>query len=187
VTARCSGFFVSPNGHIITAGHCAQYDDSVRDAPIERAARYAFRTGYYARRPPVGTIRKWAADDWVVRQPERHIEVAYGVASAGLPSGRTLPARLLGLRKAGGAGAQEAGDVALVKIDAEDTPALTIAPASAVEVGTEMVSIGYRPPSTRSPTRRSTRASRTARSARSRRSTAACCACTRSAPPCRPA
>src|SRR5437899_1575860 len=31
-TFRCSGFFVTPVGHIITAGHCAQFDQGVRNA-----------------------------------------------------------------------------------------------------------------------------------------------------------
>jgi serine protease Do len=143
ITLRCSGFFVSPTGHIVTAGHCAQYDDGIRDALIERAVQHAMRTGYYVHHPRLSLVRQFAKEDWVVKRPQRDIQVAYGVAAAGLPSGRTLPARLLGLRKAGGSGAQEAGDVALVKIDADDTPALTLAPSDKIEVGTETVAIGY--------------------------------------------
>lgn len=149
VTLRCSGFFVSPEGHIVTAGHCAQYDDDVRAGLIDAAVEDAARTGYYVDRgsgAPVRSLKrihKLADVDWVIEDRERDIDVTYGVAAAGLATGRTLPARLLGLRKAGGAGVKEAGDVALVKIDGEDLPALSVSRADDLEVGTQMVSVGY--------------------------------------------
>jgi S1-C subfamily serine protease len=143
VALNCSGFFVSPNGHIITAGHCAQYDDDIRAALIDAGVRKAAEQQYYEGQPRLDTIRDWAHDTWVVRRPERATSAAYEVAASGIPSSRTLPARLLGLRKSAAPGAQEAGDVALLKIDGEDLPALTVGDPSRVGVGTEMVAIGY--------------------------------------------
>ena len=123
ITLSCSGFFVRLQGHIVTAGHCAQYDDDIRAGLVEAAVEKAARTGYYVEArsgAPVRSlkrIREQATTDWVVKDVERDIDATYGVAAVGLPTGRTLPARLLGLRKAGGAHANEAGDVALLKID----------------------------------------------------------------------
>lgn len=141
VAFRCSGFFVSPRGHIVTAGHCAQFDKETRDAILEQAIAWGIAHDYYTQ--PRFT-RQNAGEDWTLRDVSADINVAYGVQAAGLPQGRALPARVLGVKKAGGAGdVGEAGDVALLKIEAEDAPALRLAPENSVNVGEQIVSVGY--------------------------------------------
>ena len=53
------------------------------------------------------------------------------------PSGKPLPARVLGFR------AFEGGDVALLKLEAKNTPVLSLAPTADLEVGSQIVSVGY--------------------------------------------
>jgi serine protease Do len=55
----------------------------------------------------------------------------------GLATGKALPARVLEAR------GFENGDVALLKIEAENAPALELAGDAGIEVGTEVVSVGF--------------------------------------------
>lgn len=147
IGARCTGFFVNPDGYIATAGHCVEIDDEVKPAIISEAAAWQFKKLTGA--PPQGALwrrfhaqaqllwRVRSAESRESRRPDRSVEAAYGVGLSGLPSGRSLPARVLGLRKF------EKGDVALVKVEAEDVPVLELAPEADVEVGTAVVSVGY--------------------------------------------
>jgi serine protease Do len=143
VSFTCSGFFVGPEGHIVTAGHCAQYDSTIRVALIEEAARWAIACDcYYATRRD-DLIRRFARQDWIVRSRKRDLDVAYGANAAGLPAGRALPARLLGIRRARIDDTEDSGDVALLKIEGEDLPGLLLASDEDLSVGTDVAAVGY--------------------------------------------
>ena len=134
---QCSGFFINPEGYVATAGHCVEWDDEVRTALISKATIWAARTGFYGRGVKLSQIRSFAYDDYRLKDKQRSVVVAYGVAASGLPTGQALPARVLGLQ------GFESTDVALLKIEGNDLPALELAPDSDVAVGTEVVSVGY--------------------------------------------
>jgi pSer/pThr/pTyr-binding forkhead associated (FHA) protein len=136
-TYSCTGFFVSPNGHVATAGHCVVWDDEVTAGFLDAAARWAYENGYYKAKPPLATIRRFANDDYELRERDRVIKVSFGPAASARPSPQTLPARLLGSR------AFDKGDVALVKVEKQGVPALELAPESDVAVGTEVTSVGF--------------------------------------------
>ena len=143
VSFTCSGFFVSPDGHIVTAGHCAQYDSVVRAELIEKAARWAIACDCYYQTTRDELIRRFARGFWAVRSPERELAVAYGANAAGLPAGRAIPARLLGIRRARIDNTEDSGDVALLKIEGEDLPGLLLAPDEDLSVGTDVAAVGY--------------------------------------------
>ena len=143
VSFTCSGFFVGPDGHIVTAGHCAQYDSTVRVALLEEAARWAVACDCYYEERRAHLIRRFARNAWIVRSPKRQMDVAYGANAAGLPAGRAFPARLLGIRRARMDNTEDSGDVALLKIEGEDLPGLLLAPDDDLSVGTDVAAVGY--------------------------------------------
>jgi S1-C subfamily serine protease len=141
---RCSGFFVNPDGYIVTAGHCAQYDETVRADLKQAAANWAASCLCFYNSTSPRAIRGFVREHWAVRSPQRDLNAAYGIQASGLPTGKALPARLIGLKKSGTSTVKEAGDVALLKIEGEDLPSLQLAPADYVpQEGTKIVSIGY--------------------------------------------
>jgi serine protease Do len=142
----CSGFFVNPDGYFVTAGHCVEYHPRVDEAIIEQAAEWLYQNdAQISNHFTLDVVKAYADKFWTVRsaerpdrrRPDRDVAAAYGVDIGGLPTGKALPARLLGFR------AFHEGDVALLKLEAEDVPVLKLAPETDVEVGTEIVSIGY--------------------------------------------
>ena len=145
VSYSCSGFFVTPEGHIGTAGHCVGYDTSVKEALLEEAARWSYANENWTEGTTLGEAIAHARSAWRVRspedpdfsRPELRVGAAYGVEVGGTPTGKSLPARVLGLRKFDG------GDVALLKVEVDDVPALELASDDAVDVGTPIVSVGY--------------------------------------------
>jgi serine protease Do len=143
VSFTCSGFFVGPDGHVVTAGHCAQYDSTIRVALIEKAARWAIACDCYYETRRADLIRRFARHDWIVRSPKREMAVAYGANAAALPAGRAFPARLLGIRRARMDDTEDSGDVALLKIEGEDLPGLLLAPDDDLSVGTDVAAVGY--------------------------------------------
>lgn len=69
--------------------------------------------------------------------PERDVFVQRGTARAGRRSGDAAPARVVDSRPL------REGDVALLKIDRSNLPALEVAPAADVQIGSQVISIGY--------------------------------------------
>lgn len=143
-TTSCSGFFVNPDGHFVSAGHCVE-PQLGRKEVLRAAAEWFFehvaRDAGFSRRDVIDVaLEFWkvrSAEDRSRHQPDRRVSGAYGVDVGGLPTGKALPARVLGIR-----GFDE-GDVALLKIEVENAPALELAADAGVEVGTEVVSVGY--------------------------------------------
>lgn len=144
---RCTGFIVNPSGSIVTAGHCV--DDT--SAPTSGARRdfisiavdEAIRKGTYKNNPSAATLFEFGLANWKVEgqakdtPPEREVFVQRGVAAANQKGGDTLPARVVDFRNF------NQGDVALLKIEKSDLPASLVAPASDIEIGTRVLSVGY--------------------------------------------
>jgi serine protease Do len=145
VAGSCSGFFVNPDGYFVSAGHCVEYDEAVKEQLIQQAVEWSYQNEPWPDDWTLEDAQAFAAKYWKVRsadrpqrsRPDRRVAAAYGVDIGGLPTGKALPARLLGFR------VFEQGDVALLKLEAEDVPVLQLAPEAAIEVGTEIVSVGY--------------------------------------------
>ena len=148
ITGTCTGFVVNPNGYIGTAGHCVDLD-YFSDLIVEQLAQALLEAGYGPALFPQATSAEefmaLAQDEWTVvsakpqhtQGPDRLVYAAWGTDVGGGPTGRALPARVLAYRPL------ENGDVALIKIEAEDLPALELAPTARIDVGTEAISVGF--------------------------------------------
>lgn len=139
---QCTGFIVNPDGYIATAGHCVDYDATVREAILSQVVEWAYANEYYEATPSMETIatfaRNWRIDGASTEgTADLDVSVAYGVTVSGEPSGKALPARVVDLRPVG------EGDVALLKIEAENLTVLPLSDNSTTGVGTEVVAVGY--------------------------------------------
>ena len=132
---QCSGFFVSPNGHVMTASHCTEYGDDVRDALIDSAAVWAYQNHYFSDNPTLSQVRAYAKRYFRVRKQQLTPTVVWSFAADGSDP-KHLPARQLGNR------AFLKGDVALLKVDTDHTIPLPISTAP-VSVGTHIDSVGF--------------------------------------------
>jgi S1-C subfamily serine protease len=139
---RCTGFVVSEDGFIVTAGHCvdpgvegvalAFYEAIVQgylDAGLLDASGVDSALTELAEN---SEIEGRAADD----PATRNVFVQHGVAVSGINVGEAFPARVVDLSPV------SAGDVALIKVDESPLPAVELA-AGEVPVGTEVLAIGY--------------------------------------------
>ena len=143
-TSSCSGFFVNPDGYLVSAGHCVDRNLGREDLVLA-AAEWSYENEAWTSETSLEDVMAEAIDSWKVRSaemtassgPDREVVTAYGLDIGGLPTGKTLPARVLAVREF------EKGDVSLLKIEAENVPVLEIAADANVEVGTEVVSVGY--------------------------------------------
>jgi S1-C subfamily serine protease len=140
-TSFCSGFFVSPQGDVMTAAHCVESTQSVKDDLRLAAADWAIERGLYGDVQPTAENVGKVAAGYGVRGLQRNVVVAYGVsASADTQSGTARRAVVKGIRSA----SQEAGDVAIVKmLNVRDVPALKIAGDAPVETLEDVWSVGY--------------------------------------------
>ena len=142
VSYQCTGFVVNPDGYIGTAGHCVDYDLTVKNDLLSQVVDWAYTNGYYEAEPSTETIatfaRHWRIDGATRNgRPDVDVSVAYGVSVSGEPSGKALPARVVGVRP------MDQGDVALLKIEAKDLTVLPLSDNAETGVGTQIVSVGY--------------------------------------------
>ena len=143
-TASCSGFFVNPDGHLVSAGHCVERQLGRKDI-LRAAAEWSYEHEAWKAGVSRQDVLDIALEFWKVRsaedrarhQADRRVSAAYGVDIGGLPTGKALPARVLAVR-----GFDE-GDVALLKIEAENAPVLELRGDAGVDIGTEVVTVGY--------------------------------------------
>lgn len=135
VTASCTGFFVNPDGYVGTAGHCVDpKGSSIKSSIVEQAISFTSSCGCYFNGTP---SRSFMLENFEARGTQRaKLVVAYGVSAAGLETGKALPGRVLGFRSFTN------GDVALVKINATNLPALLLL-TSDVTIGQRIVAVGY--------------------------------------------
>jgi serine protease Do len=139
---RCSGFAVNPSGYIVTAGHCVDLSaEGAREKALLFATQWLIDNGWAFEED----FEYWLNEAhlmWGVEgtergsQPDFEMWVQRGIAAGGLKTGEALPARVVGYRSL------SQGDVALVKIEQTDLPAVLLA-STAATIGTEVLSIGY--------------------------------------------
>lgn len=142
VSYQCTGFVVNPDGYVGTAGHCVDYDRTVQDAILSQVVDWAYENDYYEATPSRETIatfaRNWRVDGADSEGvPDLSVSVAYGVSVSGEPTGKELTARVVAVRPPG------QGDVALLKIEAENLTVVPLSDNSDTGVGTEVVAVGY--------------------------------------------
>ncbi|MCU0278933.1 MAG: trypsin-like peptidase domain-containing protein [Candidatus Nanopelagicales bacterium] len=139
---QCTGFVVNPDGYIATAGHCVDYDQTVRSSILSQVVDWAFENEYYEALPSRETIATFA-QNWRIDgatsegTPDLDVSVAYGVSVSGEPSGKALPARVVAVRPV------DEGDVSLLKIEARNLTVVPLSDNADTGVGTQVVAIGY--------------------------------------------
>lgn len=142
-SSACSGFVVNPDGYVVTAGHCVDpgvegaaptFFAAVARAYIDAGELDPSEAGAFINRLQGGSVVEGEAAG---TPPDRQIYVQQGVATSGLRTGQVYSARLINFSK------NSEGDVALLKVEREDLPALELAPSSEIETGTPILAIGY--------------------------------------------
>jgi serine protease Do len=139
--AQCTGFAVSNDGFIATAGHCV--DPGRAGVAPEIFAALADRhaeAGTEAHRQAEVTdmmINAEITGPSVGEPAVRTVFAQRGAAKPGLHSGEAIPAQVVSLQPA------SAGDVALVKVEKSNQPMVTLSDSSDVPVGTDVLAIGY--------------------------------------------
>jgi serine protease Do len=148
----CSGFIVNPNGYIVTAGHCVQDDmeGAQGDAVIQVVDRLVEegRVPFYLKDQLIEDVlvgnREWQVEGQLDdSKPDRKVSVVVGggkVKFGKVNSNGTRPARVVQ------APDKDHGDVALLKVDQKGLPSILLSPADDIEVGEELLSIGYPAP-----------------------------------------
>jgi serine protease Do len=148
----CSGFIVNPNGYIITAGHCVQNDmeGAQGDAIIQVVDQLVQkgRLPYYLRDQLINDVLvgniEWQVEGlYDDSKPDRQVSVAIGggkVKFGKLTSNGSKPAHVIQEPD------KEHGDVALLKVDRKGLPSILLSPTDDIEVGAELLSIGYPAP-----------------------------------------
>jgi pSer/pThr/pTyr-binding forkhead associated (FHA) protein/S1-C subfamily serine protease len=146
VDTTCSGFIVNANGYIATSGRCLDLDVAT-DALIDKAAEKAFKArGELESGTSLSELKRDAQRDWTVvspkrghrERPDRNVTATSDLIAAEATNGNSLPVSVRRVR------GPENGDVALVKVQAQDLPALQLATDSDIQPGTPSVSVGFR-------------------------------------------
>ncbi|HLK95836.1 MAG TPA: trypsin-like peptidase domain-containing protein [Nocardioidaceae bacterium] len=141
VDTYCTGYVVNPHGYIATAGHCVDPGDQSYQAIAAQAARHQTGGGRYpdgVSAAEVAPTLRVEGYDTSGRGPDRAVEAVWGVPVAGMRAELPYPARVLGYRSA------DRGDVAVLKVAAAGLPALALAGHRSLDVGSRVVSVGYR-------------------------------------------
>jgi serine protease Do len=149
LTGHCSGSVISPDGYILTASHCVDGNDTFKRASIINAAldwyvdnEYHLDESGNALYDSYEELFDIAYDNWKVEgynpdtPPDVTIEAALATSISGIAGGRVMGARIVE------SSTFEDGDVALIKVEQSDLPALPLASTNP-NVGAEIVSIGY--------------------------------------------
>lgn len=140
--ATCTGFVVNPSGYVATAGHCVD-DTSSTGAAAEFLAMAAAEAAELIPETPFEEWLGIAQSSWTVEgleansPVEREVSVITGAGTGNSLEGAAVPAQVVEFRPI------DQGDVALLKIEARDLPAVDLAPDADVQTGTPVLSIGY--------------------------------------------
>jgi S1-C subfamily serine protease len=143
LTAQCSGFAVSNDGFIVTAGHCV--DPGVEGVAVSFFEEIAAR---YLKAGLVTSGQTQALIDDMVDNAEiegkaagepaiRKVFAQRGVAKSGLAAGDAIPARVVSFHPVSG------GDVTLLKVEKSNQPMVTLARSADINIGTDVLAIGY--------------------------------------------
>lgn len=142
VKGQCTGFVISPDGHIATAGHCVDASEGAADALKQAAAEWALQNNYYQRQGL--TIQQILGfNNYVIvdekgdrADPDVKAFAGWGVSASGVASGQSKPARIVSFTPF------DESDAALLKIDAKNLHSVRLSDTE-LEVGQEIVAIGY--------------------------------------------
>ena len=141
LTIRCSGFAVSSDGYLVTAGRCVDPADAMllfapaltdrylRAGRITEAGRGQFLGNLFIN----GEIEGATPDD----PPVRQVFVQRETARPGRTTGDALAARVVDEQ----AGA--IGDLALLKVEKSNLPMVALSRAADPVVGTDVFAVGY--------------------------------------------
>ncbi|MFZ1161590.1 trypsin-like peptidase domain-containing protein [Mycobacterium sp.] len=139
VTISCTGFVVNPTGYVGTAGHCADLGPEGARADIIHQI-----VNQDVQKDPTIDASKFFSDamaNWKIEGQaggspiDQKLRVAIDPGPGAKP--QVLPARVVEVRPV------SQGDVALLKVEATDLPSSELAAGSDVQVGQQVVSIGY--------------------------------------------
>ena len=138
VGSNCTGFFVNGQGYIGSAGHCVTYDAGIEAALIEQTALTAIKNGYYKEgTTPEAILAASKTDYQVMTHAEPVVTVYIPAQVSGISTSKSLTARVITSKPF------DDGDVALLKVDATNTPALPLAMSANIVIGEHDISIGY--------------------------------------------
>jgi serine protease Do len=147
VDTTCSGFVVNANGYIATSGRCVDLDVAA-DALIDKAAQDVFENDpeLVPGVTSLSGLKGIAQRQWNVvsprrghrERPDRKVTATSELIAGEAANGDALPVSVRRVR------GPENGDVALVKIQAQDLPALALAPDADLQPGIPTVSVGFR-------------------------------------------
>ena len=143
-STTCSAFVVNPSGSVVTAGHCVDRGmaHGVGSSFVELGAQWLIEEGYF-RASAYEDLVEYGLMNWTIEgeaagsPPERSVWVQWGVATAGLTTGNALQAQVVAESDL------DKGDVALLKVDARNLSSALLAPETAIEIGTPVLSVGY--------------------------------------------
>ena len=142
----CTGFNVSSEGHIATAGHCVEVTREDQRTLLAMGAEHSDQ--FYDYPDSNGKVIKDPAaiakefdfrfrNDKGERGTNVNVIAAWDVATGSIERGKGYPARILDFTDF------DDGDSALLKADVEDVLAVTIAKGDDIEVGEDIVAVGY--------------------------------------------
>lgn len=142
--SRCTGFVVDPAGYMATAGHCVDpaIDYGSGETFIGAAVAEAIALETYTTNDP-GELFAFGAANWRIEgaaagaPADSQVFVQRGTATGGRTDGEAMPARVVDFRPL------EQGDVALLKVEQTDLPAIEVGAGNDVGIGTSVLSIGY--------------------------------------------
>ena len=148
----CTGFVITPDGSIATAGHCLTakdptYDINERTSILAQAVRAAVDDNEYGKGVSVSNMASYAAKHWrlvapvaddYIGNPVLAVRASWGASVSGLQAAKRLPARVISASTATN------GDIGLLKVEAKDLNALKLSTnADGPDTGTDIASVGY--------------------------------------------
>lgn len=143
---RCTGYVVNPNGWIVTAGHCVEYDEAARDALVTQAVAWSATDPVFADFQDDPDFLESHFENSVRyegqaerdRSPDRTTTVSWGATVSGMETEDGKLARVVAIQRF------NEGDTALLKVDESNLNALPLTPPDeSVETLTEIASVGY--------------------------------------------
>jgi len=143
ISTQCTGFIVNPSGYIASAGHCVDRKGAeIMALFTQYGAQWAIDNAYYADssltvEDIIGFGSYTVAGTQSRNMPDLAITVAWEQTAGGVDTANAQAARVVKAQPF------TQGDGALLKVEATDLPAIPLADSAELEVGTEVVSVGY--------------------------------------------
>jgi S1-C subfamily serine protease len=145
VTTSCTGFVVDPTGYITTAGHCLDgtvegLGGDLLQGVVNAIVEEGILTPAQAADPDFAdyVIGHWKIEGRAANSaPDLNVSVGQGIALSGEKDVKGSRARVIEVNP------PSKGDVALVKVEAQDLPIVKLADDRQLEVGTNVLAVGY--------------------------------------------